>query len=112
MRLKKILPLFAFLCLVVQVGLTQNGKAENKVWTSKQANAWYKKQPWFVGPNFLPSTAINQLEMWQTETFDTLTIDKELTLAQSIGMNAVRVFLHDIPISRVLLVFIAGSINF
>jgi len=97
MRLKKILPLFAFVCLFVQVGLSQNGKAENNVWTPKQANAWYKKQPWFVGPNFLPSTAINQLEMWQAETFDTLTINKELSLAQSIGMNAVRVFLHDIP---------------
>ena len=97
MRLKKILPLFAFVCLFAQAGLTQKGKAENSIWTPKQANAWYKKQPWLVGPNFLPSTAINQLEMWQAETFDTLTIDKELALAQSIGMNAVRVFLHDLP---------------
>ncbi len=97
MRLKKFVALFAFVCLFVQPGMTQKGKVENSVWTPKHANAWYKKQPWLVGPNFLPSTAINQLEMWQAETFDTLTIDKELGLAQSIGMNAVRVFLHDLP---------------
>ena len=61
MRLKKILTLVAFVCLITQVGLTQKGKSENGIWTPKQANAWYKKQPWLVGPNFLPSTAINQL---------------------------------------------------
>lgn len=66
------------------------------VWTAAQANAWYKKQPWLVGANFLPSTAINQLEMWQSDSFDTATIDKELGLAQSLGMNTMRVFLHDL----------------
>jgi hypothetical protein len=48
------------------------------------------------GCNFIPSTAINQLEMWQAETFDTATISKELQWAASIGMNTVRVFLHDL----------------
>lgn len=66
------------------------------VWSAKQAQSWYKKQPWLVGANFLPSTAINQLEMWQADTFDTATIDKELGLAQSLGMNTMRVFLHDL----------------
>lgn len=66
------------------------------VWTAAQAGSWYKTQPWLVGANFIPSTAINQLEMWQAETFDTATIDKELGLAASLGMNTIRVFLHDL----------------
>ncbi len=47
-------------------------------WTAEQANAWYAAQPWPVGCNFIPSNAINQLEMWQAETFDPATIDREL----------------------------------
>jgi hypothetical protein len=66
-------------------------------WTPQQANDWYKAQPWLVGCNFGPSTAINQLEMWQPETFDPATIDRELEWASSIGFNTVRVFLHDLP---------------
>ena len=65
-------------------------------WTEAQANAWYAKQPWPVGANFVPRTAINQLEMWQADTFDPKTIDQELGWAAGIGMNTMRVFLHDI----------------
>lgn len=64
-------------------------------WSEQKANDWYASKPWYVGANFLPSTAINQLEMWQAETFDTATIEKELALAESIGMNMMRVYLHD-----------------
>ncbi|RYY34995.1 MAG: 1,4-beta-xylanase [Sphingobacteriaceae bacterium] len=66
------------------------------VWTKEQAKAWGDKQPWLIGANFLPSTAINQLEMWQADTFDTVTIDKELGWAEGLGMNTMRVFLHDL----------------
>ena len=65
-------------------------------WTAEQANAWYQAQPWLVGSNFIPADAINQLEMWQAETFDPQEIDKELGLAQALGMNTMRVFLHDL----------------
>src|SRR5436853_7779262 len=65
-------------------------------WTEAQANAWYAKQPWLVGCNFIPSTAINQLEMWQADTFDPATIDRELGWAEGLGMNCVRVYLHDL----------------
>jgi len=64
--------------------------------SSEAANAWYAKQSWLVGCNFIPSTAINQLEMWQAETFDPVTIDRELRWASQIGMNTVRVYLHDL----------------
>jgi len=66
-------------------------------WSEKRATAWYKQQPWIVGCNFIPSTAINELEMWQADTYDAPTIDRELGYAQSIGFNTIRVFLHDIP---------------
>ncbi len=65
-------------------------------WTAEKANEWYDAQPWLVGCNFLPSTAGNQLEMWQAETFDTATINRELGWAAGLGMNTVRVYLHDL----------------
>src|ERR1039458_6884942 len=65
--------------------------------TEKTANDWYAKQPWLVGSNFLPATAINQLEMWGTEPLDPNWIDNELTRAEVLGMNTMRVFLHDLP---------------
>lgn len=67
-----------------------------EIWTKEQAKEWYAKQGWLVGADFLPSTAINQLEMFQAESFDTATIDKELGWAQNIGMNTMRVYLHDL----------------
>jgi hypothetical protein len=69
-------------------------------WTEDKAAAWYAAQPWPVGANFLPSNAINELEMWQADTFDPITIDRELGWAQSIGMNTMRVFLHNLPWER------------
>ena len=63
-------------------------------WSEERANEWYKHNNWIVGCNYIPSTAINQLEMWQSESFDPTTIRKELTLANDLGFNTVRVFLH------------------
>ena len=66
-----------------------------EVWTPAQANAWYAKQKWLVGSNYIPADAINQLEMWQEASFDPAQIDKELGWAQAMGMTTMRVFLHD-----------------
>ena len=65
-------------------------------WAENKANAWYPQQPWLVGSNYVPKSAINQLEMWQAATFDPVEIDKELTWAEAMGMNTMRVFLHDL----------------
>jgi hypothetical protein len=65
-------------------------------WSAEKANAWYKQQPWLVGANYIPASAINELEMWQADTFDPQQIDKELGWAESLGMNTMRVFLHDL----------------
>src|SRR3954470_12653159 len=65
-------------------------------WTEARASAWYQKQPWLVGSNYIPATAINELEMWQADTFDPQRIDTELGWSQGVGMNTMRVFLHDL----------------
>ncbi len=65
-------------------------------WTVEQAQAWEQDHGWLVGCNFSPSTAINQLEMWQAETFDPNTMDRELGWAQDLGFNTIRVYLHDL----------------
>lgn len=49
-----------------------------------------------MGANYTPRTAINQLEMWQEETFDPETIDQELSWAEDLGFNSMRVYLHDL----------------
>lgn len=65
-------------------------------WPVEKAGQWYDQQPWLLGTNFTPSTAINQLEMWQADTFDLETIDRELAWSAQLGMNTHRVFLHDL----------------
>lgn len=66
----------------------------NSRWSTKRANAWYAQIEWLVGCNYIPSTSINTIELWSEETFDTLTIDRELKWASEIGFNSIRVFLH------------------
>src|SRR6266480_7455991 len=62
----------------------------------KKPPTWYAKHPWLVGSNYTPTSAIDELEMWQADTFDRPGIDKELSWAESIGLNTMRVFLHDL----------------
>src|SRR5271163_603865 len=76
--------------------VSSSAAAATKPWPPARANEWYSQQPWLVGSNFITSTAINELEMWQPETFDLPTIDRELGWAQSLGMNTMRVFLHNL----------------
>lgn len=70
--------------------------AEGARWSEAQANAWFERQPWLVGSNYIPANSINQLEMWQAGTFDPKRIDLELGWAADMGMNTMRVFLHDL----------------
>ena len=94
---KRLLKYVALLSLGVSAVLAgPRPAAAAPRWTPEQANAWYKKTGWLVGCNYAPRTAINQLEMWQADTFDPKTIDQELGWAESLGFNSVRVFLHDL----------------
>src|SRR6266513_6325252 len=81
------------LLLTLPLSIGAQGRAR---WTPEHARAWADSTGWLVGSNFAPSTAINQLEMWQADTFDPQTIDRELGWAESLGMNTMRVFLHNL----------------
>jgi len=107
MPLSKITTLLCITCLFLQNctnpqrqenNVTQESEASTgrDIWSEEKANDWYAQQEWLVGSNFIPSTAINQLEMWQAASFDTATIDRELGWAEEIGMNTARVYLHDL----------------
>jgi hypothetical protein len=85
-----------FLLFLVISGSCAFLRAQAQSWPEAKANAWYQQQPWLVGSNFTPADAINQLEMWQDGTFDPQEIDKELGWAEGLGMNTMRVFLHDL----------------
>jgi len=88
--------LLSFTARTIAQPQTEPQKAEPQRWSQKQARNWYRRQPWLVGSNYIPSTAINELEMWQADTFDPKRIDLELGWAESVGMNTMRVFLHDL----------------
>lgn len=90
---RKIFSSLAVLLLYSTGALASDSPAR---WSAEQAKAWYAKQPWLVGSNYNPATASNELEMWQAATFDPKRIDLELGWAESIGMNTMRVFLHDL----------------
>ena len=94
--MKRNLFFMFFVGMTLFYGCTPKAKTPKtrEIWSEDHANEWYKKLGWLRGCNFIPSTAINQLEMWQAETFDTATINKELGWAESIGMNVMRVYLH------------------
>jgi hypothetical protein len=86
-----------FLALLIPLNLgVSAARAQAARWTEQKANDWYGRQPWLVGSNYVPKSAINQLEMWQEETFDPAEIDKEMGWAEAMGMNTMRVFLHDL----------------
>lgn len=99
----KKLTLFLTIVILVVAGSCQNPKNKSvanepvsKRWSDIQAANWQNVNGWLRGSNFNPSTAINQLETWQAETFDTTTINRELGWAHGIGLNCMRVFLHHV----------------
>ncbi|HEY7118905.1 MAG TPA: hypothetical protein VH475_20110 [Tepidisphaeraceae bacterium] len=75
----------------------QQGEQIPGRWSAEKANAWYATKPWLAGSNYITSTAINELEMWQADTFDLPTIDRELGWAHDLGFTSMRVFLHHLP---------------
>lgn len=76
------------------VSAQKNKNTPGQVWSVEKANGWYNSHKWLTGANYIPANAINQLEMWQADTFSPDLIDKELGWANSIGFNTLRVFLY------------------
>lgn len=83
--------MFAILLPVMSMAAPRNGR-----WSEDKANNWYYSQDWAVGCDYIVSNAINQIEMWQESTFSPELIDKELAVAEELGFNTVRLFLHDL----------------
>lgn len=95
MKLTFILKCLMFLCLISCVSKGEVVEPQTgQRWSKADAQKWYAAQPWLAGCNYIPANAINQLEMWQAETFDSTAIARELALAGSIGFNTLRVYLH------------------
>jgi hypothetical protein len=90
--MKKSILLFTFL-VTTWVAYSQNGQER---WTQAKVDSWYAKQPWLFGSNYNPASAINQLEMFQADTFSPEEIDKELGWAEDLGATTARVYLHDL----------------
>ncbi|MCC2686919.1 MAG: cellulase family glycosylhydrolase [Paenibacillaceae bacterium] len=66
----------------------------NEKWSKEKAKAWYEGIGPVRGFNYVTGTAVNSTEMWQADTFDLQTIDKELGWAKQAGLNQARVFLQ------------------
>ena len=54
------------------------------------------KLPFLFGPNYVSANCGSQLHFWSPEGFRPDIIDKELALAEELGINTLRVFLHDL----------------
>ena len=96
--MKNLLLIFASLLLLAACcqQTPPDGYEANGRWTKGKAWEWSKQTGWRSGCNYIPSTAINQIEMWQSSTFDSATIDKELGWAQELGFNTMRVYLSSV----------------
>jgi hypothetical protein len=94
----RVLPILLVCLLATMCTTASYAKAPSRTerWSQQKAQDWYSHQPWLVGSNYIPANAINQLEMWQPASFDPKEIDLEMGWAESIGMNTMRVFLHDL----------------
>src|SRR6476619_4264645 len=79
--------------IIVLLAFAALGQAK---WSEQQARDWYAKQPWLLGSKYNPASAINQLEMWQADSFDPKRIELDLVWAEGLGMNTMRVFLHEL----------------
>src|SRR5271154_5292773 len=55
----------AALLLCIAQGPFANPPSSPPRWSEQASNDWYARQPWLVGSNYIPSNAINELEMWQ-----------------------------------------------
>ena len=88
MKTKRHLPILAALFLCCQPLCAQQ-------WSAEKAMKWWNGQDWPVGACYVPAYAINQFEMWQADTFDPKAIDAELADAESLGLNIVRIYLHE-----------------
>jgi hypothetical protein len=84
------------LALVISLFSASITLAQTAQWNPGTASDWYARQPWIVGANYIQSNTVNQIEMWQADTFDGDRIDMELGWAERLGINTLRVSLAEV----------------
>ncbi|MBC8592780.1 cellulase family glycosylhydrolase [Oscillospiraceae bacterium N12] len=88
----KTVNLIFSVCIVCLLNLS--AYAQDSTWSVEKAKSWGERQPWYCGVNYIPSNAINYTAMWDKTSFSPDLIDKELDLAEKIGINCVRVVMQ------------------
>ena len=61
-------------------------------WTKEKAWAWQDAQPWYRGCNYMPASAANFVDVWQSygSAARFAEVEREFALAQEVGFNAMR----------------------
>lgn len=88
--------LYLIMAAVLTLTACSHQEIGDNRWTAEEATRWYENVEWPVGCNYVPSYAINPIEIWQEESFDPEIIDHELSLAEGLGFNIVRIYLHNL----------------
>ena len=80
------------LCGTLAVAALAASAARLGPWTKERAWAWYDAQPWIRGCNYMPASAANRVDQWQSlgaeERF--AEVERELALAEKVGFNTLR----------------------
>ena len=90
--MKKTIIQFAALLAALTIHTTGVNASER--WTKAQAQAWSEANPWFCGFNYIPANAVNYTAMWDKTNFSPEVIERELALAEEVGLNCARVVLQ------------------
>ena len=88
--------LFFLVGICINACTQECNSSNNDRWSEEKIQKWYDDQDWLIGCNYIPATAINQIEMWSADTFNPKQIDKELSWAHDLGFNTLRVFLSSV----------------
>ena len=84
------------ICLLLLVIANTSMLAQQQAgrWPEQKIWDWYNRQPWYCGFNYIPGYAINYTAMWDKTSFNPTAIDKELALAEGLGLNCLRAVLQ------------------
>ncbi len=92
----KLFPLAVALLFIVSCNRPLSETGSDGLWSVERSIELQNRTGWLNGCNFLPSTAVNALDMWQKETSDPVTIERELGWAEDMGFNIMRVWLNSL----------------
>ena len=80
--------------VVVVAAFAASAFAERNVpWPKEKAWAWHAAQPWLRGCNYMPASAANRVDQWQSYGSEVrfAEMEREMALAEEVGFNAMRI---------------------